>query len=211
MKLKSIKELVSMFPDLRLCKASGNDFLLLDSTSKPEVLRGARITNSRFSTNFSVWLTPNVCFPSSDIIVFSNYQLVVEESQQELTLNKDLFNENEIFHKFKEAIENNLPPLKSVNCLSSLEEYLSSNEERWLVSAFSKAQYGLLSFYNHKNYKALNLIKSIYASLNAHNPLTKDVEQFLALIEKNDLDEISSYFENLRSLGETKMEKLLRE
>ncbi|WP_065978999.1 MULTISPECIES: hypothetical protein [Pseudoalteromonas] len=210
MKLKSIKELVSIFPELRLFKASGNDFLLIDSASKSEVLRGARITNSRFSTNFSIWLTPKVCFPSSDTIVYSNYQLVVEDSPQELTLNKDLINETQMFHKFKDAIENNLLPLNSVDCLSSLEDYLSSNSDRWLVSAFSKAQYGLLSFYNHNNNKALDLIKTIYASLNAHNPLTKDVEQFLILIEKNDSEEISNYFGNLRSLGDMRINKLLK-
>ena len=115
----------------------------------------------------------------------------------------------EIKQVCEEAIENNLLPLKTINNLLSLEDYLSSKEEKWLISIFSKAQYGLLCFYNQRNTLALDAIKSVYTSLNPYNPLTKDVEQFLSLTEQKDSEIINNYFEKIRSLSETRINKLL--
>jgi len=209
MKLHKIKELISIFPSLQLRKVGGNDFLLIDSTSSSDIYRGVRITNSRFSTSISVWLTSPICFPSSDTIVFSNHQMFIEGGQQELSLNKDLFDENQIFQKFKEAIENNLQPLKIINDLLSLEDYLSYNADQWLISAFSKAQYALLCFYNQRNSRTGNWLKSVYTSLNPYNPLTKEVEQFIALTEQSDSEQINNYFQTIRSLSDTRINKLL--
>lgn len=207
MKQKVIENLISNYPDLKLYKVSSDDFILLDSTSTEEVFRGARITKSRFSITLSIWLTPLLCLSSSDVIVFDNYQMVTGQGQQELSLNKDLFDEDALLSKFKDALSYSLPVLKTVNRLEELRDFLSSNEEQWLVSAFSKAQYALLIFYTGQKMQAIDLLNSIYTYLNSHNPLTKEVKKFIELIELDDSEKLDDYFNYLISSNGSRLRK----
>lgn len=208
MNLKGVKKIISMHPNFKICKKSREAYAILDSTAKEEIQRGFLINNYRYAVSLSFWLTPKICLPSSDIIVFRNYYADIND--REIFLNKSLSTEDQISEKIADSVNYNMPILQEINSLVSLEKYISSNQQKWLVSDFSKIQFGILDFYNNRDLSAIKMVKSVYPLINPLHPIAKEIDNFVSLVENGDEAEIDRYFDSLKKLTEERFIELCK-
>ena len=208
MNLKGVKKIISMHPNFKICKKSREAYAILDSTAKEEIQRGFLINNYRHAVSLSFWLTPKICLPSSDIIVFSNYYADIND--REIFLDKSLSTEDQISEKIADSVNYNMPILQEINSLVSLEKYISSNQQKWLVSDFSKIQFGILDFYNNRDLSAIKMVKSVYPLINPLHPIAKEIDNFVSLVENGDEAEIDRYFDSLKKLTEERFIELYK-
>lgn len=206
MNLQSVRGIIKKYPELKLCKHVKGHYAILDVTSKDGIRRGLIIKNYRLAVCVSFWLTPKICLPSSDIIVFNNYY--IDTDDREISLNKSLSTESSIIEKIKNAIDYNIPQLREINNLALLEDYLFANQRKWLISDLAKIQFGILHYYNNRDFKAIEMIKSVYPLINPLHPIRKEISDFVTLIEKGDTEEINNYFDHLETLTEARFNEL---
>lgn len=197
-----------MHPNFKICKKSREAYAILDSTAKEEIQRGFLINNYRYAVSLSFWLTPKICLPSSDIIVFRNYYADIND--REIFLNKSLSTEDQISEKIADSVNYNMPILQEINSLVSLEKYISSNQKKWLVSDFSKIQFGILDFYNNRDLSAIKMVKAVYPLINPLHPIAKEIDNFVSLVENGDEAEIDRYFDSLKKLTEERFIELCK-
>ncbi len=203
MKSKDIKYITSSHQTILSLKRGG-EYLLIDSLSPPDIMRGFRISRSWFSDYMSIWVSPVESFPLSDVIVFQSHHSLVGE-HNEMFYGKDGQDTQSTTTKMKEIVDSNIAHLRDVNCSYSLEFLLSSNRELWLSSALSIAQFGLLLLCNGKIDQATLEISSIIEKINTKHPIYPEVAALYGLLMgKQPYDD---YVKSVRTENQNKFSK----
>lgn len=184
MKITDVRKLIDDHSEFCIVKQGSNEFLLIDFDSPPDILRGFKISCSRFSDSMSIWFSPIASFPSSDIIVFQSYNSLTGD-REEMFFGKGFSDENSIIPAMRNNIHSNLEELRNINCSKSMELALESNKDFWLSSVFSVAQFSLLLLSNGKKEESISEISRVLNKININNPLYGDIKIFYELITSN--------------------------
>lgn len=209
MNKKILEILASCKPGLKLEKLSGNEWLIIDrESSTVDVVKGVRVSNSRFNIAMSCWFTPSVSLPTENEFVFSSYDYITADGNIELMFNKSLFEEEEIVDNLKNALMNFLGISSHIANFETLHEFLVTNPQ-WLTSSFSKAHFAVIKLAIGETESAMSALQEVHEKLNPHNPITKEVNNLKELIENSKQAEIIVYLDKLKSLNQSKINKLI--